>query len=220
MTKKNAHEWRPCPLGRHWVRTYPRHLKSGKITIVDGHCCDNRSKKDQIYSDELNLIADTFFDKLSGLPKSSSEWFPNSNKFDKYILGWCKYWNEIFNPETPLDADLIKALIASESSFKGQGYARGLMQITDATQKILCDEKGELSDHLINVNQKDLTNPNLNIAAGIRWLFRKKEIASSKLKREATWMETIMSYKGCRDINDNPMQKFLKLYKGLKNEKN
>ncbi len=75
------------------------------------------------------------------------------------------------------------------------GYARGLMQVTDGTLKILRDEKGELKDHLVNLYQKDMNNPNLSIAAGVRWIFRKKETASARLKKEATWDEAVAEYK-------------------------
>lgn len=224
---KKVHEWRPCPLGEHWVITHPLKTKSGKITTRHGHCANNPSKKDQIYSDELNFIAENFFDKLSGPPTSNTLGYSQGNKFDKYIRGWCKYWNDIFDPIERLDPNLVKALIATESGFraeikikdgKGQGHAIGLMQITDATQTILHDEKGELKDHLVNVNQNELTNPNFNIASGIRWLFRKREIASSKLSKEAPWFETIMIYKGYKDINHTQMKKLIDLYKRLKNE--
>ncbi|MEQ1664042.1 MAG: hypothetical protein ABL927_01550, partial [Bdellovibrionales bacterium] len=34
-----------------------------------------------------------------------------------------------------------------------------------------------------------------NICAGIRWLFRKKEIADSSARRELSWNEAIQKYK-------------------------
>ena len=37
-----------------------------------------------------------------------------------------------------------------------------------------------------------------SICAGIRWLFRKKAIASELLKRTATWEEAIAEFKGTR----------------------
>lgn len=99
---------------------------------------------------------------------------------------------------------MVKAIIATESSFrtsakikagKRAGYAMGLMRVTDWTQSILADEKGELRDHLVNVSQKDMADPNANIAAGIRWLFRKKETAKARLGREASWYEAVAEYK-------------------------
>ncbi|MFM8269078.1 MAG: transglycosylase SLT domain-containing protein, partial [Pseudomonadota bacterium] len=120
--------------------------------------------------------------------------------------GWTKYWNDVFKPQTPLDPDIVKALIASESGFdptilankKNKNSARGLMQITNDTRKILGDEKGELKDHYLTLTREDLNDPSLNICAGIRWLFRKSEIASSLLGRKATWEETVAEFKGTR----------------------
>ena len=194
------HPWRLCPLGEHWVRSHSRTGTRG----VTGYCRANPSGKDQIYFGELSEIARTQFGELHGGPGSQRLRFPQGNKFDDLIRGWTKYWNEVLQPATPLDPDLVKALIATESGFRSSiktragkkaGWARGLMQVTDWTQEILADEDGEIRDHLVNVDQKDLTDPNANIAAGIRWLFRKKETASSRLGREATWDEAIADYK-------------------------
>jgi hypothetical protein len=52
-----------------------------------------------------------------------------------------------------------------------------------------------LKDHLITVTKEDLNDPNLNICAGIRWLFEKRRSLSSHLKKPATWLETIWDYK-------------------------
>ncbi|MBI3018340.1 MAG: hypothetical protein HYY61_00375 [Deltaproteobacteria bacterium] len=41
-----------------------------------------------------------------------------------------------------------------------------------------------------------MKNANLNIASGIRWLFRKKETATSKLKKPASWIWAVADYKG------------------------
>ena len=115
-----------------------------------------------------------------------------------------QYWNEVLKPDHPLDPNVVKALIASESAFspeklndkKNSNSARGLMQITNDTRKFL-DDGAELKDHYVTVTKKDLNDPGVNICAGIRWLFRKKEIASTvRLKREATWVEAVEEYKG------------------------
>lgn len=91
--------------------------------------------------------------------------------------------------------------------------SRGLMQVTDWSLKILRDENGELKDHLITATQGDMTDPNINIAAGIRWLFRKKETASSKLGKPASWLDAIWDYKGYLDRPDKKaMQHFNDLY--------
>lgn len=229
--KEKTHPWRKCSTGKHWVSAHPRRSKSNKVTIVDGHCRLNRSKKDQIYSDELILITNEHFEKVSFLPTKDNlgyKWL--GNKYDHYIAGWTKYWNEVLAPDEPLDPNLVKALIATESSFKkdGEAYAgkragkaRGLMQVTDWALEILADEKGEIRNHLINVDQKEMYEPTLNIAAGTRWLFRKKETASSKLKRKATWMEAAADYKSYledwrKDPKHKQMNKLINYYERLK----
>ncbi len=48
----------------------------------------------------------------------------------------------------------------------------------------------------LTVTREELNDPNVNICAGIRWLFWKKERASAKLGRNATWEEGVAEYKG------------------------
>jgi len=221
LSKKESiiHRWRLCPEGQYWRSKHiqPTYTK-GDGTVVHRHpvsagCCDNPSKKDQIYSEELERIAKKYFESLDGPPVNYDLDFPNGNLFDTFIRGWTRFWNEVMRPVTPLDPNFVKALIATESGFRANintkdsaknGYARGLMQVLDSSLKILGDKRGELEDHFVHVNQKDIHEPNLNIAAGIRWLFEKKRLASSKLNREASWEEAVANYKGIlrRLIND------------------
>ncbi len=194
------HPWRECPIGQHWVRP---HLRVG-TKGVKGFCRNNSSGRDQIYVPEIKKITENEFGNLKGPPCSYDLGFSDGNEYDLLIRGWAKYWNEIFQPTDPLDPDLVKALVATESGFRSNikkragkraGWARGLLQVTDWTQEILQDEEGELGDHLVNVDQQDMFEPSANLAAGIRWLFRKRETASTKLKRQATWEEAIADYK-------------------------
>lgn len=158
---------------------------------------------DQLYPDEIIEIANRHFGRLKDLPTGNRLGSPNENKYDLLIAGWTKYWNDVFGPATPLDPNLVKALISTESDFGKtrkalagkKNWARGLMQITDETIKTLKDEKGELRDHLINIDQNKADDPNLNICAGIRWLFQKKRLLEAKLNREASWEEAVMEYK-------------------------
>ncbi|MEW6055923.1 MAG: transglycosylase SLT domain-containing protein [Bdellovibrionota bacterium] len=131
-----------------------------------------------------------------------------------------------------MDPDLVKALIASESGFNPEpkpqsagraGKARGSMQLTDQAVKILADEKGELKNHLVNISQEETLNPNANICAGIRWLFRKRSLASARLKRTATWEEGVAEYKAYlrdmisgKDPNPKGMKVFKEKYGALK----
>lgn len=236
--KEKIHPWRMCPAGEHWVRTHDRRVPISKknpagVTEVEGHCRKNRSKKDQILPDEIEKIAREIFENLKGDPKANNLEFVDGNKYDHLIRGWTRYWNDIFNPKDPLDPNLVKALIASESSFRinpplvnagKAGKAHGLMQITDEAIQILKDEKGELRDYLIEINPKDIKDPNVNICAGIRWLFHKKKLASGKLKREATWIEAAAEYKSyLKDLQSGKIPRnfkdFLDYYERLKRSK-
>lgn len=205
-----SHPWRLCPAGEHWVNSHslrvPPSEKNplGSLTTRSGHCRGNPSLKDSLYADEISEIFRENFEKLTGSPSPNNLGFKNGNDFDSPIRGWTKYWNEVFRPNEPLDPDLVKALIATESGFrsdvvvkvgKTKNRARGLMQVTDESQKILGDPKGELRDHLVHVDQEDMSDPNQNICAGVRWLFRKKQIADAEAKRELTWLEAIQKYK-------------------------
>jgi hypothetical protein len=203
----------------------------------------NPSHRDQLYRDEMHEITDKYFSGLKGSPINDNLDYDNGNKYDALIRGWTKYWNETLEDEEPLDPNLVKALIATESSFnpkktnrvKGKHQAIGLMQVTNETRKILANEKGELKDRLVNVTDKDAFDPTLNIAAGTRWLFQKKRLASIKLKRRATWEEGVAEYKSYLkewiEFKNNPegkkptkkqesagrqMKKFLGLYERLK----
>lgn len=115
----------------------------------------------------------------------------------------------------------IKALIATESSFNPDAQtkvknplrkANGLLQITGETRHILQDVKGELKDH----TESQLLDPNFNIAAGIRWLFRKHEIAVGR-DSNASWIETIALYKSYKK-DDPKLNNLKKYYKTLSDD--
>ena len=218
-----VHPWRLCPLGQYWrkeTRAYVR--KSGPVKSSAPRCQHNPSKKDQIYSEELIKIAEQHFADLKGPPKSDNLDKNDGNNFESFIRGWTKYWNEVLKPDEPLDPDLVKAIIRTESGFNTKatnnsgraGKARGLMQITDEPIKVLAEEKGELKDHLVNVDQKEMSNPNLNIAAGIRWLHRKKEIQDARGK--SSWLDAVAAYKAHKTLDHPKMKEFIAIYERLK----
>lgn len=202
MVMKKVHPWRICPTGQHWVRTHPLRVPPSKtypdgcLTERKGHYALNPSRKDHLYRDEILEVSSLEdFLKTKEKPCSLDLGFKGKgNQYDALIAGWVAYWNAIFQSESPLDPNLVKVLISTESGFnpkalankKNQNSARGLMQLTNATRKILGDEKGELKEHFVNVTRKDLDDPNTNICAGVRWLHHKKKLLSSRLKREAT----------------------------------
>ncbi len=214
QTKPTIHPWRVCPYGEHWVRTHPMRVKPskgnpfGSSTTRHNHCSKNRSGKDHLYPEEIQEVASQNFTRVKNRPCAFDLNFPNGNDFDELIAGWVQYWNEVLKPSDPLDPNLVKALIATESKFaekslfnpKDSNSARGLMQINNEARKALGNSKGELKDHYVNVTKAELNDPNINICSGIRWLFNKKRLASSKLRHEASWLETVSEYKGLAKV--------------------
>jgi|GEM_PF-346527 len=207
-SEKELHPWRICPYGEHWVVRHPRYPLGRQLQDVDGHCRKNKSGKDLLKSDEIDLISKlTDFQETKPLPNpyKGLEKINDPNKYDIFISGWCRYWNEILKPEIAIDPNFVKALIESESRFnpnaiaqnkKEIGPARGLIQITESTWRILKNQKGEIKDHFIVIKKEDLFDPNINICVGIRWLFRKKEVLQRRLGRSPQWTEVIVEYKG------------------------
>jgi hypothetical protein len=207
------HAWRLCPAGQYWVRTHPMQVPpsrahpEGFITTRHEHCRHNPSGKDQLYPDEILEIAKEHFSKVKVRPcPQTFKYGPSEGAYDELIAGWVYFWNEVFQPDVSLDPNLFKALIATESGFdpnvladpKDPKSARGLAQITDETRKILGDERGELRDHYITITREELRDPNVNICAGVRWLFHKRHLASTNLGRQATWEEAVAEYKSIR----------------------
>ena len=208
--KSKVHPWRLCPAGEHAVKTHPLRTPpseshpDGGLTSRHIHCARNPSGKDQLYPLEIKEIAAAHFSGVSKRPCPKTLSFSNGSKFDESISGWVQYWNDVLHADDPLDPDLVKALIASESGFEpnrlnkkaDSNSARGLMQITNDTRKILADESGELKNHFVTATKAELNDPDVNVCAGVRWLFRKKDLASLRLKRAATWIEAAEEYKG------------------------
>ena len=207
------HPWRLCPLGESWVRSHPLTVAASSKkpkykTVRNAHCRMNSGGKEIYTADEFREIAALHFQGLANdpnaMPIPDALDFANGNKYDLLIAGWTKFWNEIFKPDDPLTPDFVKALIATESSFEVQssenskeGTARGLIQVTENTRRILQkDSSKELRDHLIDMTAEEAQEPEINIAAGIRWLHHKRNLLKKRLKREVTWEEAGWEYKG------------------------
>lgn len=228
---EKAHPWRRCAKGKHFVREHIVHVSPSKkhpegvLSTWHEHCVSNPSHKEELSCAEILYITDSYFSALLGPPTANILIeFQDADTYDQEIRGWVRYWNAIFHLNDPLEPDLVKALIATESSFDPNPTrvknAHGLMQITNLTFRILHDTQGELKDYLIRVTQKELLKPSVNICSGVRWLFRKKETASARLDRIATWDEAIIEYKGYWDeVNTGkdpkPMQHLREYFKRL-----
>ena len=205
---KELNPWRVCPIGEHWVRRHDRQKKH--LEDVDDHCRKNKSKKDQLKGDEIDLISNHHLfknPKLKVTPNNLGfkEDGKNGNQFDDLINGWVAYWNDVFKTDPPLHPNFVKVLIATESGFdqtskifnkKPIGFARGLMQITEQAQRQLVGGEKELRDHLVILDDDEIMDPNKNVCAGTRWLFRKREILKSQIKKSPNWEDVLMGYKG------------------------
>lgn len=209
------------------VREHPRRVPISKKnpsgrTVVDRHLRHIEGK----YLD-LNLIDETFrnYEKKKILqPGKSKLLLPDEDKYDDYIAVWVDYFNKKLNLKSPLDPDMVKALIASESTFKPDVVnekATGLTQVTTDTLKILQDLSGESKDFVFkDIRKKDLKDPNVSVALGVRWLAYKKQYAEKVLRRAATSDEVIQVYKGI--LNDESkkakeiMKKYREFYEKLK----
>jgi hypothetical protein len=172
----------------------------------------------------LKSIFDEYNKKKLVYPAKGKLNEPNENLYDDFIAVWVDYFNKKLNLTTPMDPDLIKALISSESTFRPEiknKTAVGLTQITTDTLKILQDLSGEAKDFVFkDIKKKDLVDPNTSIALGVRWLAYKKQYAEKILKRPATSDEIIQLYKGIlKDESKKAtgiMVKFRKKYEILK----
>lgn len=231
----SIHPWRNCPAGEHWVREHEMHVPpssthpNGTATIRHAHCAKNPSGKDQLFLDEIKEISKTHFQNLKNKPCPIDLGFKSlGTQFDDFIAGWTQYWNDVFGPSEPLEPNVVKALVASESGFipdklfnrANPKSARGLMQVTDETRKTLSNEKGEIKDHYVSATQQELNDPSTNICAGVRWLFQKQHLTSVSLGRIANWEETIEFYKGLKNKSAaekrRTMGRFLDYFERLK----
>jgi len=207
-----SHPWRVCPTGYHYVKSHSltippsKDYPEGHVVTRHEHCAKNPTTPKELLSfDEICAINNKHLSAIHDRLKPCIA-YPRGDIFDHLIIGWVKYWVDIYKPKDLLDPNLIKALIWSESSFKEKqvtqthnnkhGCARGLMQLTDSTREILSDPKEELRNHYIELSEAEVLNPSANICAGIRWIFRKKITANHRLHHTATWQDAIAEYKG------------------------
>jgi uncharacterized protein with HEPN domain len=233
--QKPHHPWKICSSGETYVHeaVVHEHLRAGhdvREHLRNEHCRINqKSSKIILTPEEVRVIGNLYFSNLrTSLSSFDLGFRGKGNKYDKLIAGWVQYWNEVLNPSEPLNPNIVKALIATESGFnpeanKGKrGAAKGLMQLLPRTIGYLNGTKGEIKDHIFEFSNHDVFDPDLNIAAGVRWLFRKRETASARLKRAATWTEAVAEYKDyLRRKSPSPqMEKFKGFYDALKKEGN
>lgn len=210
------------------VHEHPRRVRPSSknpdgVTIVDQHI--RRVPGTFLDRDSIEKIYQEYSRKGIQYPGTDKLPQENADDFDEQIAVWTDYFNKIFKIDPPMDPDMIKALMDSESSFKPTARTKvaiGILQITKDTLKIMQDPKGEVKDFIFGkIRQKDLENPDISIPMGIRWLAWKRARAQSKLGRPPTNEEIILEYKGllkskskwAKDALDNYKKSYEKLKK-------
>jgi hypothetical protein len=241
LKNRKQHPWRICPIGEYWVSDYRRRYQTKSKNYpgtypVSGTCRLSPTPHDYLDASEIKQMSEEHLkdDFLRPNPSRITFEDPKSagDMYDDLIGLWTTYWNQMLPSDEPLDPDLVKALIATESGFKYWAkakvphtknvYALGLLQVRDDYVKIL-SKKGELKDFFIVLKKQDLYDPAVGIATGIRWLFHKRDLIEKKLKRKLKWNELILYYKGFVDSKGRPkpnadteQKKFNRFYKLMK----
>lgn len=196
-----------CPAGSTFVKAHYKVI-NGKKHRWNDHCRTVNYRKNIFNKDEIDYIAKQFKGVKFERTKSFSFNVKNGDQYDLLISGWCQFWKNAFNIESNITAEFVKVLMMSESSFaksatavthNSPGQAIGLLQLTDFTLKLIKPDSKEVSDYAFSISREDLFDPNVNIAVGIRWLYRKREIAKAYLKKEPTSLELAEEYKGIRN---------------------
>lgn len=211
------------------VREHPMHVPVSEknptgVTIRDKH--QRRLKGTYLDLNEIEEIFKKYDKKNIVYPTRGKLSQPNSDSYDEVIAVWCDYFNKKFGTNPPLEPDVVKALLASESDFRldpPNPLAAGIAQIIPETFKELQNPQGEVSDFIFkDIRKKDLKNPSIAIPMAVRWLSRKKRLAEGKLGRSANAEEIILEYKGLlkstTDFKKKALEKFRREYDKLKSE--
>jgi hypothetical protein len=169
-----------APPGFHVVKRHAKISEAGIKYYVKAHLRKNRGKNAILLPENILYLywhGDHDYPRLGKV-----DGFSEYPVLDSVIQFWLQYWQEQgFSLPENFDPFVIKVMIAIESSFRPKADPRskvssayGLLQITNWTRDDLIGKprrgKVSLRDHFINLNRKDLEDPVISIAAGIRWL--------------------------------------------------
>jgi hypothetical protein len=223
MAKKPAKKTQTIRVRQHTMRVPVSKKNPTGKTIRRAH---NRNIQFLTKEDLQKIFAGYNRSKIQ-FPTAGKLEAKNADLYDELIAIWCDYFNKLFPPtppEAPLDPDVIKALISSESDFRldpPNPKAIGIAQITPQTWKLIQDADGELKDHIFSgILKRDLKDPAVAIPVATRWLIQKRNLARSKLGRAPTPEEFILEYKGLLKSDsaykDNALAKFRGEYDALK----
>jgi hypothetical protein len=172
-----------APPGSHVVKRHVKISAKGIKYYVKAHARKNRGSKIILLPENLLYLywhGDLDYPRL-GTVKGFEEF----SEFDQVVQFWLNFWKEQGLPfPKDLDPFLIKVLIAKESSFRTSvktkmagSSATGLMQVLQTTlyrlEGIPKNNYVEVKNNFLQLNLSDLTDPVINVAAGIRWLSHK-----------------------------------------------
>lgn len=198
-----------APPGSHVVARQVRISPNGIKYFVKAHIRKNRGKKIVLLPE--NLLYLFWYGDQNYPPVGAVKGFPEYPELDAVIQFWINYWQEFGLPfPKGLDPMIIKVMIAVESSFRPkigakESSAYGLMQITNTTRR---DAKN-LNDGIVDLERKDLEDPVINIAMGIRWLSYKFSSIGKGSKKDL--FNTIKYYYD-KNKGDDYANKVLKLH--------
>lgn len=132
------------------VREHTMHVPVSKknpmgITIRDRH--PRRLKGTYLDREEIESAFKAYDRKGIIFPASKKLNHKSSDKYDDLIAVWTDYFNRKFEANPPLDPDVVKALIASESGFhedRKKRLAEGKLGRAATAEEIILEYKGLL----------------------------------------------------------------------------
>lgn len=218
-----------APPGFHVVKRHVKISEKGVKYYVKAHVRKNSGKKSTLLPE--NLLYLYWHGEHDYSPIGTVKGFAEFPELDSVIQFWLNFWKEQGLPfPKDLDPLFIKVIIAKESSFRPQvrtraitSSATGLMQILQSTlyrlEGIPENKIIELQGNFLQLKLKDLTDPVINIAAGIRWLSHKYYLLLKSKTKKQDLHSTIKSYHQWNELGDKYADEVFKLYNDSINDR-
>ncbi len=213
-----------APPGSHVVKRHAKISQNGIKYYVKAHNRKNRGKKSILFPE--NLLYLYWHGEHDHTPIGIVKGFDEYPELDSVIRFWLNFWKEQGLP-FPKDFDplIVKVIIAKESSFRSEirsrahnSSATGLMQILQSTlyrsEGIPENKMVEVQGHFLELKLRDLIDPVINIAAGIRWLSHKYYLLTknNQIKRKDLY-STVKYYHQWNKLGDKYADEIFKIYK-------
>lgn len=212
------------PPGSHVVKRHAKISHDGIKYYVKAHIRKNRGKKSTLLPE--NLLYLYWHGEHNNSPVGAVKGFQEYPELDSVIRFWLNFWKGQGLPfPEGFDPLIVKVIIAKESSFRPHirtraqnSSATGLMQILQSTlyrlEGIPENKIVEVQGHFLQLNLKDLIDPVINIAAGIRWLSHKYYLLlnNKKIKRKDLY-STVKYYHQWNKKGEQYADDIFKLYK-------